>query len=582
MKKYISIFIIHTLLLSFMFSSIALADGDGNIDHGGGGMGDGTNENYWSVGEEGVRVTVIKASERIAVTTPVDFANVKPNISVHFGKISKLSYTSGRELVAVTTKYKAKKPDKAIPKIISSNSGQASIEEIKKYFCSEYMVMTIANATGMDYDILINGQYKLLLEPIAYFTFGGIKYAMTATEAALFDQKLGGGLRSKMVSLSHKNLPLAMFLETPDLGYPAWSGSTTTTASDTDIIASLGIGIVRFKDAETEPPDIDTTNYEYRVNTDVITSVTVQGGQADPNHPVIVKFQIGGQSYTVSGVYYPEGDSQLVWVRWRTPSTPQTMTIHVSVSGSGASCQGTLTAKIVDLSGKNPPNPLPDDRNDSFTAPSIPSKAEKTSASWGVWRPYWYAVWVWHSNMKWIEDPDENGEDESGHWVDEGRWVDEGYWKFDWISYSADITATMSVVPDSKNPTASGDLMKSGYGINQSVTAHVSANQSSAVTQAQTAVSYFPEFKYKTYWRLLEQTQSGYNAKFEFASNKYSTYKRRTHFTPIWMPDGIYTVYNWLADCWTPAGMLSMNLTDSVIIQGNLWADWHIGPQKPD
>jgi hypothetical protein len=507
MKKYISIFI-YTLLLSFMFSSIALADGDGNIDHGGGGMGDGTNENYWSVGEEGIRVTVIKASERIAVTTPVDFSNVKPNISVHFGKISKLSYTSGRELAAVTTKYKAKKPDKAIPKIISSNSGQASIEEIKKYFCSEYMVMTIANATGMDYDILINGQYKLLLEPIAYFTFGGIKYAMTATEAALFDQKLGGGLRSKMVSLSHKNLPLAMFLETPDLGYPAWSGSTSTPASDSDIIASLGLGIVRFKDAETEPPDIDTSNYEYRVNTDVITSVTVHGGQADPNHPVIVNFQIGGQSYTVSGVYYPEGDSQLVWVRWRTPSTPQTMTIHVSVCGSGASSQGTLTAKIVDLSGKNPPNPLPDDRNDSFTAPSIPSKVEKTSASWGVWHPYWYAVWVWHSNMKWIEDPDENGDGESGHWVDEG------YWKFDWISYSADISATMSVVPDSKNPTASGDLMKSGYGINQSVTAHVSTNQSSAVTQAQTAVSYFPEFKYKTYLRLLEQTQSGYNAKF--------------------------------------------------------------------
>jgi hypothetical protein len=258
------------------------------------------------------------------------------------------------------------------------------------------------------------------------------------------------------------------------------------------------------------------------------------------------------------------------------------MTIHVSVSGSGASSQGTLTAKIVDLSDKNPPNSLPDDRNDSFTAPSIPSKAEKTSASWGVWRPYWYAVWVWHSNMKWIEDPDENGEGESGHWVDEGRWVDKGYWKFDWISYSADISATMSVVPDSKNPTASRDLMKSGYGINQSVTAHVSTNQSSAVTQAQTAVSYFPEFKYKTYWRLLEQTQSGYNAKFEFASNKYSTYKRRTHFTPIWMPDGIYTVYSWLADCWTPAGMLSMNLTDSVILKGNLWDDWHIGPQKPD
>jgi hypothetical protein len=30
-----------------------------------------------------------------------------------------------------------------------------------------------------------------------------------------------------MLSLTHKNLPLAIFLEKADLGYSAWSGSTT-------------------------------------------------------------------------------------------------------------------------------------------------------------------------------------------------------------------------------------------------------------------------------------------------------------------------------------------------------------------
>ena len=63
----------------------------------------------------------------------------------------------------------------------------------------------------MNYDTLINGEYKLLLEPIAYYTFQGVMIATTATEAAMYDEKLSGGLRSKMVSLSHKNLPLAMF-----------------------------------------------------------------------------------------------------------------------------------------------------------------------------------------------------------------------------------------------------------------------------------------------------------------------------------------------------------------------------------
>ena len=58
----------------------------------------------------------------------------------------------------------------------------------------------------------------------------------------------------------------------------------------------------------------------------------------------------------------------------------------------------------------------------------------------------------------------------------------------------------------------------------------------------------------------------------------YSTYNRRTHFTPIWYPDGSYTVNTWVIDCWTPAGMLLVNLTDSLNIRGNLWDDWHIAP----
>ena len=563
MKRRLSFFLVLVLLLSMLLPVTAYADGEGNIDNGGGGMGSGTNENYWNGSDEGVRVTVVRASDRSPVTTPVDFSNRTPSIAVHFGKVSKISYTAGRTLSPVTTTYVCEKPDIAMPRIISTSSGQASIEQIKQYFCSEYMVMTVAQVTGMNYEILTNGEYKLLLEPIAYMTFGGIKYAMSATEAALFDQQLNGGLRSKMVSLSHKNLPLAMFLETSDLGYPAWDGSTTTAASNTDIISSLGLGIVRFNEAEPEPPEVTAADYEYRVNTDVITSVTVRGGQSDPDHPVTVYFTIGGQTYSVGTIYYPAGDSQLAWVRWRTPSSPQTMTIHVSVSGGGSASQGTITARIVDLSKNDPPNPVADGRNDSYSAVAVSGKAQKTSASWGVWRPWWHAYWVWH------------GTDEDGYWCDHG------WWEFDWLSYSASLSASMNVMPDTKAPTASGKTMKSGYGINQTVTTNVSTNQSSAVTDAQNAVTYFPEFKYETYWRLLDRTQAGYSSKFEFKTNKYSTYKRRTHFTPIWFPDGSYTPYTWLIDCWTPGGMLSMNLTDSVNIQESLWDDWHIAPVKP-
>nr|WP_277995581.1 hypothetical protein [Desulfitibacter alkalitolerans] len=445
MKRNLSIFFMLALLLTFLSPLATYAEGEGNIDHGGGGMGSGTSENYWNPGDEGVRVTVVRVRDRAVVTTPIDFTNKNPdNIQAHFGKVSKISYTKGVSLTPNPQTYTYVNPAQAIPRIISSGSGNANIEAIKRYFCSEYTLMRIADVTGFNYDTLISGDYKILLEPVAYMTFQGVRIAVTATEAALYDEQLGGGLRSKMASLSHQNLPLAMFLETPDLGYPAWSGSTTSKASNADIKSSLGLGIVRF--SEAEPPQVSSYDYTYRVNTEVITSVTVSGGQADPDNPVSVRFTIGGKTYTVNNVYYPDGDSQLVWVRWTTPSTPQTMTITVSVTGRGRASQGTITANIVDLSGNDPPNPVADDRNDSYSKPSVPSKPQVTSASWGVWRPWWQEYWVWHST----------GEDS-------GYWCDHGWWEFDYDSYRADLSASMSIIPDAKAPTASGKTMKSGY-----------------------------------------------------------------------------------------------------------------------
>ena len=164
--------------------------------------------------------------------------------------------------------------------------------------------------------------------------------------------------------------------------------------------------------------------------------------------------------------------------------------------------------------------------------------------------------------------------------MDEGEWVDEGWWEFDLEHYSASMSASVELSPDDKNPTVAGSTIKSGYGVNITVNTTTTTNQATAVNGSQTAVSYFPEFYYRTYWRLLERTTSGMEAEYQFKSNEYSTYGRRTHFSPIWMPDGSYTVYTYVMDSWTPDGMLSANLTDSVQISGNLWSDWHIAPKK--
>lgn len=561
MKRLWSILIIFSMFLCVFSPMTAYAVGDGNIDGGGGSLGDATSHGSWNPGNEGVRVTVVRSSDHAVVTTPIDLTNKAPAASIyHFGKVSKLQYNGGTGLSPVKGGYTYKTPSQAIPRIISTN-GTNNIEAIKSYFTDEQVIRVIADQVGMDFDTLIGGEYKLLLEPIAYYKFEGVMIATTATEAALYDETVGGQLRAWMGSLTAKNLPLAMFLETTDLGYPAWSGTRNGKVSNADIKSSLGLGIVRFEE-QPEPPVVTTYDYIYRTNTEVVTAAMVSGGQSDPDRPARVRFNIDGRTYNVGNVYYPSGDSQLAWVRWTTPDTPQDMTITVSVSGPG-SAQGTIHCQIVDLDKNPPPNPVADDRNDSFSRASVPSREQKTSTYWTVWRPWWYEYWVWH------------GDDEDGYWCDHG------WWEFDLDRYSASLSSTMKITSDEKNPTASGRTMKSGYGINQVVTANVSSTQSSATTPAQNAVSYFDEFGFETFWRLLDRVGSGYSARFEFKKNKYSTYHRRTHFTPIWMPDGSYTVNTWLIDCWTPSGMLSMNLTDSLTIRGNLWDDWHIAPLKP-
>lgn len=567
MKKKKSICLLLAAFYSLIFAFSAFAIGDGNMAGGGGNMEQGSAQNFWSPGNDGIRVTIVRAEDRTSVTRPLDLTNKKPKIAYSFGKVSKIAYTKGQALSPDTGAYEYVNPGQALPKIISSQSlGKANIAEIKSYFTDEQVVRSIAGLTGMDFTVLTNGQYRLLIEPIIYLKLQGVMIAATATEAALYDEQLNGGFRAIFPNVAFQNLPLALFLETADLGYPAWSGPVTGVRTNHEIKTTLGLGIVRFKEAQPAGPQVNGIDYEYRTDTEVITAVHISGGQSDPDHPVSVSFNVAGRTYTVGNVYYPEGDGQLAWIRWTTPKTPQIITITVHASGHGSADKSTLKAKIVDLDENPPPDPNADDRNDGFSRPSIPVKAEQRSATWGIWRPWWYENWVWH----------DGGEDEDGYWCDHG------WWEFDLDQYHASLSANMRITTDEKSPTASGRRMKSGYGFQERVTTSVSTNQSSSVTAAQNAVTYFPEFGYKWYWRLLERMGGGYQMSHEFKKNEYSTYNRRTHFTPIWYPDGTYTPYTWLLDCWTPAGMLSINMTDSLTIDGNLWSDWHIAPQHPD
>ena len=291
MKRLLALLCSLALVFCLLPSTAFAEGGNGNIDGGGGSMGQGTSSNFWNPGNDGVRITVVDADSGTAISSPVDFSNrVQKNSVLHFGKVNKLQYLGGTALSLQSgVAYSCIKPAQSMPTIVSSK-GQSNIEAIKRYFCSEYACQMVAQAAGVDYERMIAGDYKLLIEPIAYFTHNGQYYCMTATEAALYDQKSSGALRKTMTSLTHKNLPLSMFLEFSDLGLPAWTGSTTSKQSNADIISSLGVGIVWF---DERPPEgeIEAPDVEYRVDTDVITSVTLRTDtDLTPDNPASVTF----------------------------------------------------------------------------------------------------------------------------------------------------------------------------------------------------------------------------------------------------------------------------------------------------
>lgn len=148
MKNKMISFLIAAVLL-FSLPITAFADGDGNVDGGGGGMGQGTSQNSWTPGNDGVRVTVIKADTGIPVSGSFDYTKKSPSASIfHFGKTSKIQYRNGNSLSPIKGGYAYKNPAGAMPTIVSSN-GSVNIEAVKRYFCSEGAARMVANDTGI-------------------------------------------------------------------------------------------------------------------------------------------------------------------------------------------------------------------------------------------------------------------------------------------------------------------------------------------------------------------------------------------------------------------------------------------------
>lgn len=628
MKK-IKVIITIILIFSFCFNGVSIfADGDTNIGNGGNGgdYGNGGSGKPDTIldneQDEGVRVTLVDAKTYKPVTSPIDFANnPRQPIQKYLGTGYKLYYKENQKVNMYDGKgYKWKKPKHKLPKIVGGD-----LQTIKNYFGDEGFIKYFSDITGFNYEKMISGDYKLMLEPVGYPKISGKVTACTATELALLDIKMKGYIsKSYINNFTHMNLPLAMFLEKDEFGLNAYIGGKDHRSTNETIINQLGVGAVTFKEKEEEP-DIEKFDYTYRTDTDVITSIKVSGGESNPDQPMTVYFEILGKKYQVSNVFYPNGESQLAWVKWTTPKEPQEIEIPVTIvkehlDPPPSVCnpsndpprpkptitETTIKVKISEIVEKTPPDPDADDRWGGYqkfnvydAEKNIPKLQEVKENKWGIWSASWHSNPVRKGCEKYCEGGEDNRDDSGSgsisycshgslesHYYTEYYTIDEGWWEYEYNEKYAKLKIDHLITSDKYNPTAKrkGKEIKSAYGVDQFLDSKILSNDTSNVTPIQNGFSLFPDFHYKNYFRVLEMTKKmNSTSKLEFKPNRYSTLKSRTHFTPIWYPDKTnYNVYTYAFDAWTPAGMLSINLLDGVYVDGDMWDDWTVRPLPID
>ncbi len=315
---------------------------------------------------------------------------------------------------------------------------------------------------------------------------------------------------------------------------------TEKTAGASDILEGMGV----------QPPAPAPKQQDYRTDTDVIFSCNVTAlAPINPDNPASVTFKVTAPNGNVNHLVFdkvclPTGESERAWVKYHIPNTEGNIKVEISNTQNVYVDTSVIHGTVERIKPNDPPDPKFADQNKGFSVPPLPDFKDSVQH---IWKTY-----TAHNNN--------------------------GTWEYQQVEHKAGLNTILNIQPDERVKTAQGKEMKSGYGFNATVTAKHGSTASESIVAPQIAVSYFPEFRYTGYWRILERLQSNTKQSiFQFAVNPYSQVKHRVHFTPLWYPDNTdYTVWTMVRDMWTPVGELKQSCTDTLKINGNVYDDWYI------
>lgn len=302
-------------------------------------------------------------------------------------------------------------------------------------------------------------------------------------------------------------------------------------------------------------------NASYREGTDVITSYWLNNKSSDDytqSQNITVRFRVYDYlgrlllTKTKTQAVVPGNDKNLVYFKWTVPEGVLLDRVIIKADILEGGVYYNLVSRQYSTA-KYTKHITPDTQFEK-SAPSgfsIPQKPQ-TSSSYAAWWEYSCSNGVFTKR------------------------------NYAFGIYTGGTNAITPSTGASATQNGSDWTMKSGYGISlksyralTSVTGY-SFPAADAYTPAQYAAALFPEYDY-THTAGKCRTLELNGSYWQFPVN--ADYGR-THFTPLWYPDGHYTVKVIQSDVWTPSGMISGTIaTNGITIKDSAYDDWYVGRQ---
>jgi uncharacterized repeat protein (TIGR02543 family) len=300
-----------------------------------------------------------------------------------------------------------------------------------------------------------------------------------------------------------------------------------------------------------------TPNAAYREDTEVVTSFWLKNNYTDnyiPSDGVDVRFRVYRNSTLlhteiIENVVVPGSDKNLLYFKWRVPTGLNggqvKITGEIIEDGVSYNLKNMYNSTVPYIISETPDTQFEKKKPSGFSTPILPATTSG-AASW----------WLW-------------------------KYVDGSYVKYEYAIGISNATPNITPATGETATKVSGLWnMKSGYGVSLSLTNSASSvtgysiPNSDSYTTSQYAIALFPEFGY-------EKTEEKFRT-LELSSGKWRFRQNGTygfvHFTPLWYPDGDYTVCIEQRDFWTPSGMLTRSSkADPIRIIDSAYDDWYVG-----